>query len=71
MRVRCLLELIAWRAVVTSVAFLQNWSVSKVLEAATWSSNPVFTSFYFHDLSYMLDSCHSLGPFVAGGSVLT
>ena len=54
------------RAVATSPAFLKNWSVSKVLEAATWRSNPVFTSYYLRDLSYTLDSCRSLGPFVAG-----
>ena len=40
-------------------AFLQNWSVHKVLEDATWRLNPVFTLFYFCDLSYTLDSCHS------------
>ena len=59
------------RAVAASVAFLRNWSISRVLEAATWRSNPVFTSFYFRYLSYTLDSCHSLWHFVAGGSVLT
>ena len=30
------------RAVAASAAFLRNWSISKVLEAATWRSNPVF-----------------------------
>ena len=50
-----------------SAAFLQNWSVFKVLEAATWRSNPVFASFYFRDISFSLDSSHSLGPFVTGG----
>ena len=59
------------RAVATSAAFLRNWSVSKVLEAATWRSNPVFASFYFRDILYSLDSCHSLGPIVMGGSVLS
>ena len=49
--------------------FLQNWSVSRVLEAASWRSNPVF-AFYLCDLSYSLDNCHSLGPFVATSSVL-
>ena len=34
------------RAVTASAAFLRNWSVSKVLEAATWRSNPGFASFY-------------------------
>ena len=57
-------------AVAALAAFLPNWSVSKVLEAATWRSNPVFTSFYLHDLLYSLDDCRSLGPFVAAGSVL-
>ena len=59
------------RAVAASAAFLRNWPVFKVLEAATWRSDPVFALFYFCDLSYALDSCHSLGPFVAGGSVLS
>ena len=35
----------------TSVAFLRNWSISKVLEAATWRSNSVFASFYFRNIS--------------------
>ena len=56
--------------VATSAAFLKNWSISKVLETATWRSNPVFAAFYFHDLLYLLDGCHSLGPFVAVGSVV-
>ena len=30
---------------VAASAFLQNWLVSKVLEATTWRSNPVFASF--------------------------
>ena len=54
------------RAVATSTAFLRNWSVSKVLEAGTWRSNPVFASFYFLNISYSLDSCRLLGPFVGG-----
>ena len=55
------------RGVATSAAFLRNWSVSKVLEAATWRSNPVFASFYFKDLSFQLEHC----TFVAAGSVLS
>ena len=35
------------RGVAASAAFLHNWSISKVLEAATWRSNPIFASFYF------------------------
>ena len=37
--------------VATSVAFLRNWLVSKVLEAATWRSNSVFASCYLKDVS--------------------
>ena len=58
------------RGVAISVAFLHNWSVYKVLEAATWRSNPFFTALYIRDLSYSLDECHSLGPFVVAGSVV-
>ena len=35
------------RSVSTSVAFHRNWSVSSVLESATWSSSSVFSSFLF------------------------
>ena len=56
------------RGIVMSAAFLKNWSVSKVLEVATWRSNSVFASFYFRVISFSLDNCSS---FVAAGSVLT
>ena len=56
--------------VATSVSFLRNWSISKVLEAATWRSNSVFASFYFHKISYVFQGLRSLGPFVAAGSVV-
>ena len=55
------------RGVAASVSFLRNWSVSRVLEAATWSLNPIFASFYLKDLSCILDNCSSLGPFVTAG----
>ena len=57
------------RGISTSAAFLQNWSVSKVLEAATWKSNSVFAS-CFKDIKYVLEGILSLGPFVAAGSVI-
>ena len=56
--------------VATSVSFLRNWSISKVLEAATWRSNSVFISFCFRDISYVFQGLRSLGPFVAAGSVV-
>ena len=58
------------RGIATSALFLRNWSVSKVLETATWRSNPVFASFYLRDTSFTLDGCRSLGPYVAAGGVL-
>ena len=58
------------RRVATSVSFLRNWSISKVLEAATWRSNSMFASFYFRDISYVFQGLRSLGPFVAAGSVV-
>ena len=56
------------RGVSTSVAFHRNWSVSTVLDVATWSSSSVFTSFYLRDLQYEFQGLRSLGPFVAAGT---
>ena len=42
------------RGVATSVSFLRNWSISKVLEAATRRSNSVF-AFYFCDILFFKD----------------
>ena len=58
------------RGVATSVLFRRNWSVSRVLEAATWKSNPVFASFYLRDVSLAFDGFRALGPVVAAGSVV-
>ena len=55
------------RGIATSSAFFRNWSLRSVLEAASWRSNTVFTSFYLWDLSFHSDGVHSLGPFVAAG----
>ena len=38
------------QGIATSSAFFKNWSISSVLEAASWKSNTGFTSFYFRDL---------------------
>ena len=51
------------RGVSTSVAFHRNWSVSAVLESATWSSSSVFSSFYLRDIQHEYDGIRSLGPF--------
>ena len=56
------------RSVSTSVVFHRNWSVSSVLESATWASSSVFSSFYLRDIQHEYDGLLSLGPFVAAGS---
>ena len=56
------------RSVSTSVAFHRNWSVSSVLESATWASSSVFSSFYLRDIQHEFDGLLSLGPFVAAGT---
>ena len=56
------------RSVSTSVASHRNWSVSSVLESATWSSSSVFSSSYLRDIQHEFDGMLSLGPFVAAGS---
>ena len=38
------------RGVATSTVFMQNCSVSKVLETASWRSNSVFVSFFLRDV---------------------
>ena len=58
------------RGIATSSAFFKNWSLSSVLEAASWRSNTVFTSFYLKDVQYIFEGVRSLGPFVAAGERL-
>ena len=50
----------------TSV-FFKSWPIASVLNAASWRSNTVFTSFYFKDIHYVFENVCSLGPFVAAG----
>ena len=56
------------RSVSTSVVFHRNWSVSSVLESATWASSSMFSSFYLRDIQHEFDGLRFLGPFVAAGS---
>ena len=55
------------RSVSTSVAFHRHWSVTSVLESATWAPSSVF-SFYLRDIQHEFDGLLSLGHFVAAGS---
>ena len=58
------------RGVSTSAVFMKNWSVSMVLEAASWRSALVFASFSLRDVPYIFEGLRSLGPIVAAGSIL-
>ena len=58
------------RVVFTSLTFNCNWSVRKVLEAATWRPNSVFAAFYLKDIQYIWENCRTLGPFVSAGQVI-
>ena len=59
------------RGVLTSTTFHWNWSVSSVLESATWRTNSVFTSFYLCDFQHEFADIRSLGSFVAAGEQIS
>ena len=58
------------RGMATSWAFSRNVPVRSLLEAASWGSSSVFTSFYLRDVQFSSDSGFSLGPVVAAGAVV-
>ena len=58
------------RGISTSLNFLRNKSIAKVLEAATWKGNSIFASNYLKDVKITYNRLSSLGPLVAAGSIL-
>ena len=58
------------RGMGTSMSFWRNCSMSKILEAATWTSNSVFTSYYLKDVEFIFENCRSVGPFVSAGQII-
>ena len=52
------------RGIATSTALHKNWSISSVLDAASWRSNSVFASYYLRDLHFEYEDLRSLGPFL-------
>ena len=58
------------RAVSTSITFMRNWSVSRVLKSVAWRSNSVFASFYLRDIAFHGENGWSLSPFVSAGDVV-
>ena len=58
------------RGMATSTAFARNVSLSSILEAATWSSSSVFTSFCLRDIQFFSGTGFLLGLKVAAGAVV-
>ena len=56
--------------VALSLGFCWNAPLTSVLEAATWASASVFTSFYLTDVQFSSSRGFSLGQVVAAGSVV-
>ena len=56
------LRLIVFTALRHLQFFFTNWPLSSVLEADSWRSNTVFTSFYLQHVQYIFDDVRSLGP---------
>ena len=70
-----LLRLVLHYALIVSGLWLPRlpllvMSVSALLEAATWRSSTVFTSFYLRDVQFESAQGFSLGPVVAAGAVI-
>ena len=57
------------RGVAASTAFMKNFSLSSILEAATWKNHSVFTSFYLKDILFSHSEGFSLSPFVAAQAI--
>ena len=58
------------QGVAASWAFHRNASLSSILEAATWSSASVFTSFCLSVVQFSSSQEFGLGPVEAAGAVV-
>ena len=54
---------------IATSAFFKNWSLCSVLEAISWRSNTVFTSFYLKDVHYIFEGVCSLGPWLQQANI--
>ena len=59
------------QGVAASWAFHRNAPIASILEATTWSSPSVFSSFYLLDVQFSSSSGFGLGPVVVAGSVVS
>ena len=55
--------------IATSSVFFRNCSLSSVLEATSWRSNTVFTSFYLKDVHDIFEGVRSLGLWLQQANV--
>ena len=60
----------SWGSGCRGVLGIPSYPLSSVLEAATWSSASIFTSFYLSDVQFSSSQGFSLGPVVAAGAVV-
>ena len=58
------------RAVATSLSFEHNMSLEDVMNMAQWRCQSVFASHYLKEVSFEYESCRTLSPFVAAGTVI-
>jgi hypothetical protein len=59
------------RAFATSLAFASNLKVQDVMDAASWRGESTFARFYLRDLAHQYLDVKSLGPIVAGQTIVS
>jgi hypothetical protein len=58
------------RAMATSLAFHQTYSLAQVMSAAQWRSQGTFAQFYYRDCPLSQDGLQSIGPVIAAQTVV-
>ena len=58
------------RALSTALLFKKNYSVSQIMRAGQWRGKSTFTKFYLRDTAHRYLETYSLGPIVAGQSII-
>lgn len=58
------------RAMSTSLAFHQTYSLAQVMSAAQWRSQGTFAQFYYRDCPLSNDGLQSIGPIVAAQTIV-
>ena len=58
------------RALATSLAVQATFALEDIVQAATWSTPAIFTSYYLRDVSGLQGQLHVIGPCIAAGKIL-